>query len=111
MNVPSPIKNLDSFDIVGVRLDGGIDLVVSAQGPIDGSLSTLKALEQKLQNYITEASQPAFYTKYKRAPGAAIMIYISCAFPIDQSALEVIERMRSEATKIGAGIEIKKQME
>src|ERR1700679_3594566 len=37
-----PIQNVDSIDVVGVRNDAGIDLVVSCFGPLDGSPETLR---------------------------------------------------------------------
>jgi hypothetical protein len=37
-----PIQNLDSFDIVGKRGDGGIDLVIVCSGPVDDSADTLR---------------------------------------------------------------------
>lgn len=36
-NLEPPIHNLDAFDIVGERKDGGVDLVISCSGPLDSS--------------------------------------------------------------------------
>jgi len=40
-----PIQNIDAFDVVGERQDGGVDLVVSCSGPLDSSPSTLELIE------------------------------------------------------------------
>jgi hypothetical protein len=44
-----PIQNLDAFDIVGERLDGGVDLVVVCSGPLDDSAEVLGLLRRKLR--------------------------------------------------------------
>lgn len=49
------VRYLDAIDVVGVRLDGGIDLVISCYGPLDDSAETLAALETKINNYINES--------------------------------------------------------
>ena len=41
-----PIQNLDAFDIIGERKDGGVDLVVSCSGPLDSSTTTLGLIER-----------------------------------------------------------------
>ena len=110
MSSDSAIDRLDEFDIVGVRKDGGADLVIVAQGPLDGSATTLSALDQKIRNYIREASSSAFLKKYELQADARLMIYISCAFPIDPAALRVIDRLQPLAARIGARIEVRKQM-
>jgi hypothetical protein len=50
-----PIQNVDSIDIVGLRNDAGIDLVVLCSGPLDGSAETLRALREKVRGYIEAA--------------------------------------------------------
>jgi hypothetical protein len=47
-----PIQNLDAFDIVGERKDGGVDLVVSCSGPLDSSSTTLGLIERKVRAYL-----------------------------------------------------------
>ena len=110
MRAKEPIRNLDSFDIVGKRVDGGLDLVVSAHEPLDGSATTLAALRAKLHNYIVEISLPGFYAKYGRAPGARVIIYLVCPYLIDPKALAVVKDMQIEAAKVGTRIEVRQNM-
>jgi hypothetical protein len=108
-----PIQNLDAFDVVGVRNDGGIDLVISCHGPLDGSPATLQALEQKIRNYVREveeARSPTFFERYNCSPDATVMIYVSCSYHIDPAVYGVLESLRPVAGRIGAAIEVRRQM-
>jgi hypothetical protein len=100
----SPIQNLDSFDVVGRRVDGGIDLVIVASGPIDGSQGTLNLLKIKISNYIDEVSRDDFLAKNGRNPGAQITICVVCPYPVDPQVFELIEAMRPLAQRSGADI-------
>ena len=113
MNNQTAIQNLDKFDVVGVRKDGGIDLVISCDGPIDDSSETLLALECKIRNYVKEveeAREPTFFERYECKPDAPITIFVSCTFDIHAKALELIARLQSVAERIDARIEVRKQM-
>lgn len=113
MNSPTPIQSLDKFDVVGVRKDGGIDLVISCSGPLDATPETLLALECKIRNYVREvegARSPTFFEKYNCKPNAPITIFVSCNFEVHPKVMELIERMQSVAERIASKIEVRKQM-
>ncbi len=109
----SPIKNFDSFDVVGARKDGGLDLVISCSGPLEASEETLRALRRKITNYLQEvqcARAPTLLERYECAPGAAIRIIVSCAFSVDHEAMKVIEEMSDVATRSGVELLLKKKI-
>lgn len=113
MSHGNPIQNLDAFDLVGVRNDGGIDLVISCHGPLDDSADTLAALEQKIRNYVREvqaAQAPTFFERYGCSADAKVTIYLSCAFPIADRVHQLIDDMRQVAARIGADIAVRRQM-
>lgn len=104
MNMSSPIENLGSIDVVGVRNDGGLDLVISCAGPLDGSKETLWNLERKILNYlgeIREAKNPSLLESYGCSPDAKVSILIAHDPPIDPNALAVIQQMREVASAEG----------
>lgn len=111
MAAQMPMSDEDTVDIVGIRKDGGLDMVVSAAGPIDDSPETLRLLENKLKNYIMGANSEAFPRHYGRSPGVPVVIYISCTHPISPAAIKVIDRLRASAAENGVGLEIRRQME
>ena len=107
MSNPLPIENLEAFDVVGVRKDGGIDLVVSCAGPLDASPETLSALRTKIANYlyeISEARNPTLRESFNCSPTAEIRIIVSCDFPVDPLALDVVEEMKKAAQ--ASGVEV-----
>jgi hypothetical protein len=106
----SPVGDPDTLDIVGVRDDGGLDLVISAVAALDDSPSTLAAVEQKVRNYVIAGQSEAMLRYYDREPGACVSIYISCAFPIAAAAQELIDRLREEALQTGIGLEVRSYM-
>lgn len=100
----SPISNLNVFDVVGVRKDGGLDLVISCSGDLDSSPSTVRSIEEKVGNYfreIFEAKNPTLLERYGCDIGSPIRIIVSCPFRIHPAAMSVVERMKSEASARG----------
>ena len=108
--ISSPIGDVDTVDIVGVRKDGGLDMVISVAAPIDGSPSTLLQLETKIRNYMKGAQSDAFLRQYGRSLGVSVTIYVSCAHPIAAAARALIEKMQAAATKEGIVIQLRTHM-
>lgn len=106
----SAIGDVDTVDVVGVRKDGGLDLVLSAGAALDASPATLSLLETKLRNYLNAALSERFLKHYGYAPGAPVTIYVSCVHPIADPARDVIQKLRGEALKKGVGLEVRTHM-
>ena len=87
---------MDTFDVVGVRKDGGIDLVVSCAGPLDSSPDTLWRLGQKVRNYLREVRGDNFRTKYGTG---TVQILVSCAHKVSKPALAMIRTLEREGAK------------
>lgn len=106
----SPISNLDAFDVVGVRKDGGLDLVISCSGALDSSPETIRSLEMKVRNYLHEtfeAKGPSLLERYGCAFDSAISIIVSCPFRIDPVAMYAVERLKAEAGARGVALMLK----
>jgi len=91
------IQGLNAFDVVGVRKDGGIDLVISCHGPLDHSEVTLGRLVQKIENYVREvanAIEPTFFERYNVSPETTVRIVVSCKFPVSVEAVRAVEEMQ-----------------
>ncbi|KQY51936.1 hypothetical protein ASD14_04485 [Lysobacter sp. Root494] len=102
-----PIENLDRFDVVGVRKDGGIDVVLSCSGPLDDSAETLWLLWQKVRNYLGEISSETFRTTY----GAGLVrILISCEHDVSSPAQALIASLKDEAASQGVGLQLSRQV-
>ena len=108
--LPDPVKDVDTIDVVGVRKDGGLDLVISVASPLDASPSTLSLLEAKIRKYIEAAQAEVFLAHYGRPLGVPVTIYISCAHPIAEAARDVIERLTGVALEDGIGLEVRTRM-
>ena len=93
-NADTPVTNPDRFDVVGVRNDGGVDAVVSCQGPLDDSAQTLWLLGQKVRNYLREIPSDDFRAKYGTGP---VRILISCRHDVSSSAGALISSLQGEA--------------
>jgi hypothetical protein len=105
-----PIQNVDSIDVVGVRRDAGLDLVVSCSGPIDGSSETLRTLREKVQGYIKAACSNAIWSAYPDAKVGPIGIYISCEHGVSARALKAIDLLIGEAASKGVTLRLVKSM-
>jgi hypothetical protein len=106
----SPIQNVESIDVVGVRNDAGLDLVVSCSGPLDGSSRTLTALREKVQGYIKAACSEQIWDAYPSAKEGPIRIYISCEHSVSAPALRLIDLLINEAASKGVVLRLVKSM-
>jgi hypothetical protein len=102
----TPIQNLDAVDIIGERLDGGVDLVVVCSGPLDDSADTLGRLNQKVRNYLREVASENFRARFGIEAGVAI--FVSCAHPVSGAAGGLINVLRQEASAHGVGLQLVK---
>jgi len=104
------VGDVDTIDVVGVRKDGGLDLAIAVDAPLDASPSTLSFLEAKIRNYIKAAQSEAFLTHYGCSLGVPVTIYVSCAHPIAEAARDLIERLKELALQDGVGLEMRTHM-
>lgn len=107
----SPIGEVDTIDIVGVRKDGGLDLAICANAALDHSSSTLSRLETKIRNYLTAAQSEEFLSDYGCSAGVPVTVYIFCEYPIVKEARDLIERLRTTAHEQGIGLEVRANAE
>jgi hypothetical protein len=77
-----PVQQLDKFDVVGQRVDGGVDLVVVCSGPLDESAATLQALNQKIVAYLDTCAHPNFSRTYPAALKGPVRIFVSCKYAV-----------------------------
>jgi Family of unknown function (DUF6572) len=99
-----PIQNLDAFDIVGERKDGGVDLVVSCSGPLDSSTTTLSLIERKVRAYLVTITHENFARIYPAAEFGPVRIFISCEYHVSGAARELIDRLGVTASKQGVSL-------
>ena len=93
MSSEASVQNMGTFDVVGVRKDGGIDLVVSCAGPLDSSPDTLWRLGQKVRNYLREVRSDSFRAKYGTG---TVQILVSCSHKVSKSARALIKVLERE---------------
>jgi hypothetical protein len=92
-----PIQNLDAFDIVGEREDGGVDLIIFCAGPLDSSASTLSLIEQKVRAYLDTVAHQDFARIYPAAQFGPVRIFISCEHYVSGAARKLIDGLETAA--------------
>jgi len=105
-----PIQNIDAFDVVGQRKDGGVDLVVSCTGQLDSSSGTLELIERKIAAYLVTIAHPNFVRTYRAAERGPVRIFISCEFSISVAAQAIIDALAVKAAKQGVTLLLVKSM-
>jgi hypothetical protein len=105
-----PIQNLDAFDIVGVRKDGGVDPVVSCSGPLDSSTATLSLIEHKVRAYLVTIAHENFARIYPAAEFGPVRILISCEHYVSGAARELIDSLGVTASKQGVSLSLVSSM-
>jgi hypothetical protein len=106
MTEESPIQNLDAIDVVGARDDGGVDLVIVAAAPIDGSSDTLSRLDRKLRGYLAEARSECLRRRFPEAPPGSVRVLVVCEHAVDGAAQRLIHAYGEEAASGGIAVEL-----
>jgi hypothetical protein len=99
-----PIQNLGSFDIVGERKDGGVDLVIVSSSHLDGSSETQALLRQKVENYLGELQHPEFQAAHGKADVHRTAIILYCIDQPDQEILKLIDELKATCAQYGASL-------
>lgn len=111
MSYESPIQNINNIDILGERIDGGVDLIIVASGPLDGSLLTLNSLEEKIKNYASEVSSQAFIEQFGQPDVDKFKIIVVCEYSVDIQILDLLNKLKPYVSSKGAILEIRESME
>lgn len=99
-----PIQNLDSFDIVGKRNDGGVDLIIISSAHLDGSSETRSLLERKIRNYLRELSDPGFRAEFGEPSPEKVAIILTCVDRPAPAILSLIKELQASAAESGASL-------
>jgi hypothetical protein len=105
-----PIQELDSVDITGKRKDGGVDLVILASQPLDGSPQTLQSIRHKVGTYLEVIALEEFQAEMGHPPRDQIAIIVVCEHPIHPQAQAVISECQVSAAAQGIRLEVRKSM-
>lgn len=97
----SPIADPNLLDVTGVRKGGGIDLGISAAGPIDDSPDTLARLRKKLTGYLIAAQSPRLWSTFPDVTPGPIRILVFYSDAISPAARTIMEKFGSDARKRG----------
>lgn len=109
-----PIENLDSIDVVGVRVDGGLDLGISCVGDLDASPVTLDLLRKKVRNYLNEillAVNPTIKERYGCQANSQVRILIWFPHFVSPEAQEQIYELQHEAEESGVKLLLERRPE
>jgi hypothetical protein len=105
-----PIRNLDALDVVGSRLDGGVDLVISCIGPLDASVETLRLIERKVNAYLVAVAHENFPQIYPAAQRGPVRIFVSCEYAVSSEARGMIGVLATKASRSGIELLLVKHM-
>lgn len=60
-----PIQTGERIDVLAVREDGGVELIIVVHGHLDGSEQTQKLLESKITSYLQQRNSAAFTAEFR----------------------------------------------
>jgi len=106
-NAVAPINDATKLDLLAERHDGGIEMCIVAQGPVDGSQETLRLIELKIRNYVREALDSSFRESYGGIVPQKIQILFESRFAVDPAALSLISSLASEVEGVGLKLEFR----
>jgi hypothetical protein len=102
-----PIRDVALLDLLGERVDGGLDMGIVAEGPVDGSTETLARLERKVRNYLAEALDESFRSEFGVRGPDKITIRFESKFPVDAAARDLLASLARKAKVSGITLLVK----
>src|SRR2546423_6598125 len=100
----SGIRYPETVDLVTQEKDGTVRLIVAETEAITGD--RVLALQEKLKNYLSFASDGQLLAKYPNTRGASVRIRVDLYAQPDALALEFIRRFRLLALKESVDVEL-----
>jgi len=103
----APILTGDSIDLVAVREDGGVDLIILIRGHLDDSESTQNLLESKVKNYLQQRNSPAFKTEFRNPPADKVCVILETNHKLPGGIHALMKHLESLAQANQAGLIIR----
>jgi hypothetical protein len=103
----APIQNIDANDIVGVRKDGGVDLVIVASSRLDGSPETQQLVLDKLESYLQQLNSSEFQKEFGPSASGKVSIVLNCDDEPDPTIRELLRRAEPWTTANNARLELR----
>lgn len=91
MSQEDPIQNLEQFDILGKRRDGGVDMVIVVSSTLHDSEEHRMLFMKKLENYVNASRSEEFEAEFGAGP---YRIIARLSDEPDDSLLELFEKAR-----------------
>jgi hypothetical protein len=106
MSAHDPIQNIDQFDIVGRRNDGGMDLIVVVSAPLLDEERHRRLLQEKVEAYARAIGGPQFRPEFGISESSPVRILIISDHPVHESIREHVGSLAPIAESVGATLSI-----
>lgn len=83
----------DRIDILAVREDGGVELIIKVRGPLDDSPLTQNRLEAKIKNYLEQRGSIAFRTEFRHASADQTCIVLETEGKLPRAIHALLQRL------------------
>jgi hypothetical protein len=92
----SAVSNPSRIDLIGTRPDGGLDLLLVCNSPLDDSEPTRNALARKLRNYCLFVMSDEFAQEFETPSEERVRIVLSVTVPPSRPIRALLERVWEE---------------
>lgn len=96
------IYDVNNLDILGVRNDGRVELVIISTGGLDDSAETQSALLDKIQNYLGYVQSGEFTSEFGYLPKEKVHIILKVDEPLSVLHEQLLERIVPWVSENGA---------
>lgn len=81
------------IDIVALREDGGVELIIKVHGPLDDSPRTQNLLEAKIKNYLEQRNSIAFRTEFRHVSADQTWIVLEAEGRLPRAIHALLQRL------------------
>lgn len=76
-----PLNSDGRIDVVALREEGDVELIIIARGRLDGSERTQGLLQIKIKHYLQQRNSIAFNAEFQHPPADKVHIVLECDRP------------------------------
>lgn len=101
------IENINNIDILGLRKDGGVDLVIVSTGKLDDSTETQELLLDKIENYLGYINSQDFHVEFPKAKADNTYIILRLDEKPPKLIIELIDKIIPWSAEYNAHFTVK----
>ena len=105
------LNNPNELDLAAKRRDGGVELIIMSDSPLDDSAETQTQLLDKVENYMKYALSPQFRQDFGNVPANQVWIILNLPEPPSRLISALCQKIQAwvKGSNLNFTVRVRKQ--